>query len=412
VQSAEWGERSTCGSNQLIRLGSNQRRGEAFPRGHHEPYRGNFKFEHLEISKRRSDSDHSVNMHGAADTIPTKSDRECLEGWRREREAENLRPIVERYLGLVFSSAFRRTGSADEAAEVTRAVFLVLARRSRKAKTVLAAWLFELTRVACRNRTSLLRRFIHWFRYKRRYVANPNEPLWTRVAPVIDRAMQRLRVKQRNAVLLRGFLNYEVATAAAILRSRVPRVERRFTRGMRKLARRLHTRRAPVDSAALTAACATEASTAPVPDGLALGILEAVETARGGRPRLKIARRTLRSLFWGRWRRRVAIGLPLIGLLVAITGATAWWLDRPTGYSRLLSTFIVWSVRLEAMRMGENPRPWPSDPAALRLDGTMVRNAGDIYKGTNIWLTHLRFTREQAGRHAIAAQPEGTAQWY
>jgi DNA-directed RNA polymerase specialized sigma24 family protein len=332
---------------------------------------------------------------GAADTIPTKSDRECLEAWRRERKAENLRPIVERYLGLVFSSASRQTGNADEAAEVTRAVFLVLARRSRKVgkNTVLAAWLFELTRVACRNRISLLRRFAGWFRYKRRYVANPNEPLWTRVAPVIDRAVQRLRGKQRNVMLLRGFLNYDVATAAAMLRSSVPRVEKQFTRGMRKLARRLHTRRAPVDAAALTAACATEGSA--ISDGLAPDILEAIEAARGGRSRLKIARRTLRSLFWGRWRRRLAIGLPLVGLLVAIAGVTAWWLDRPTGYSRLLSTFIVWSVRLEARRMAGNPRPWPSDSAALRLDGTTVRHAGDIYQGTNIWLAHLHFTREQ-----------------
>jgi spore coat protein CotH/DNA-directed RNA polymerase specialized sigma24 family protein len=335
-------------------------------------------------------------MPGAGDTIPTKSDRECLEGWRRGREAENLRPIVERYLGWVFSSAFRQTGSPEEAAEVTRAVFLVLARRSRKVgkRAVLAAWLFELTRVACRNRTSLWRRFARWFRYKPRYVANPNDPLWTRVAPVIDRAV-RLRRRQRNAVLLRGFLNYDATRAAAMLRSSEPRVEKRFRRGMRKLARRLRTRRAPVDSDALIAACATEASTMPVPDGLALGILEDVGTMQGGRPRLKIARRTLRSLFWGRWRRRVAIGVPLIALLLVLTGVTAWWLDRPTGYSRLLSTFIVWSVRLEARRMDGSARPWAGNPAALRLDGRMVRNAGDIYQRTNIWLTHLRFTREQ-----------------
>src|SRR5258708_20293557 len=75
------------------------------------------------------------------------TDRECLEAWRRDPGAENLRPLVERYGALVYSSAYRRTGSADHAGEVTRAAFLVLARRARKLRkqTVLADWLFHVT---------------------------------------------------------------------------------------------------------------------------------------------------------------------------------------------------------------------------------------------------------------------------
>ena len=75
------------------------------------------------------------------------TDRESLVAWRRRRSAENLRPLVERYAALVYSSALRRTGSADQAKEVTRAVFLVLARRARRLrqKTVLAGWLFQIT---------------------------------------------------------------------------------------------------------------------------------------------------------------------------------------------------------------------------------------------------------------------------
>src|SRR5437899_11110044 len=81
------------------------------------------------------------------------TDRECLEAWRRDPSAENLRPLVERYGALVYSSAYRRTGSADYAGEATRAVFLVLARRARKLRknTVLAGWLFHVTAVACRK---------------------------------------------------------------------------------------------------------------------------------------------------------------------------------------------------------------------------------------------------------------------
>ena len=64
-----------------------------------------------------------------------------------------MQTLVERYLVLVHSSALRRTGDAVQAAEVTRAVFLVLARRARRLrkKTMLAGWLFQVAAVACRK---------------------------------------------------------------------------------------------------------------------------------------------------------------------------------------------------------------------------------------------------------------------
>src|SRR5438045_3330260 len=81
------------------------------------------------------------------------SDQESLDSWRRRPRARTLRRLIDRYLPFVYSSAFRRTGDATRASDVTRAVFLVLARRARKlrTKTVLAGWLFEVTAVACRK---------------------------------------------------------------------------------------------------------------------------------------------------------------------------------------------------------------------------------------------------------------------
>src|SRR3989442_1074121 len=93
-------------------------------------------------------------MPAPLSTIPTTSDRECLEAWRRAPGAEHLRPLIERYGAFVYSSAYRRTGNADHAGEVTRAVFLVLARRAGKLrkKTVLAGWLFHATALPHRKR--------------------------------------------------------------------------------------------------------------------------------------------------------------------------------------------------------------------------------------------------------------------
>src|SRR5262245_1939514 len=230
------------------------------------------------------------------------TDRECLEAWRRNPCAESLRPLLERYGAFVHSSAHRRTGNGDDAAEVTRAVFLVLARRARKLrkKTVLAGWLFHVTALACRKlrrkRFGTLRRLFNWISRRPRHSLPLGAPLWTRVAPKIDRALERLRSKQRNAVLLRAFLNYDSASTANILRSRAPRIEKRLGRGLKKVARRLRKRRAPVDPAALAAACAAEGCATPVPDGLALDILQAIEASRRKCPSFKLARRTSRAL--------------------------------------------------------------------------------------------------------------------
>ncbi|MCI0541986.1 MAG: hypothetical protein L0Z50_42865, partial [Verrucomicrobiales bacterium] len=183
-------------------------------------------------------------MQAPGDTVPGTSDRECLESRARHRDAESLQALVERYLVFVHSSALRRTGDAAQAAEVTRAVFLVLARRARRLRknTVLAGWLFHVTAVACRKpkRMGRLRRLWQWISWKSRPPEHaelmeicrakgidtspltplpdrggegnqtsspPDATLWARLAPQIDRALERLRTKQRNAVLLCAFLN-------------------------------------------------------------------------------------------------------------------------------------------------------------------------------------------------------------
>src|ERR1051325_4563552 len=207
-------------------------------------------------------------MQSAGSTVPGTSDRECLESWARHRDADNLQTLVERYLVFVYSSALRRTGDVVQAAEVTRAVFLVLARRARRLRknTVLAGWLSHVTAVPCRKlkRMARLRRLWQWISRKPHPALPPDATVWTRLAPQMDRALERLRTKPRNALLLCAFLNHDLASAANVLRTSERRVEKRVGRGMKKLVTRLGKRRAPVDPGALGAACATEGCAATV----------------------------------------------------------------------------------------------------------------------------------------------------
>src|SRR5688572_10927978 len=379
-------------------------------------------------------------MQPAGSTVSGISDRECLESWARHRDANSLQALVERYLVFVYSSALRhvaagqrpraaavpdgarlcaehlpqqveaakdvtnsagvsafgcccgwsstqpRSGAvaqcacAAQAAEVTRAVFLVLARRARRLRkrTVLAGWLFHVTAIACRKLTrkrfGRVRRLWHWISRKPRPASHPDATLWTRLAPQMDRALDRLRTKQRNAVLLCAFLNHDVASAAKVLRTTEPRVEKRVGRGMKKLANRLRKCGVPVDPGALASACATEGCAATVPEGLFLDILQAMgaiplpspptEPGRAelllgpnfrrrsnpalpagakGSDALELARRTLNTLAWLRWRRRFVMGAVTVTALIAIPLGIAVYIDSFSGYSRTRSEAILWS---------------------------------------------------------------------
>ena len=338
-------------------------------------------------------------MQPPASTRPGTTDRERLESWTRGHEAESLQTLVERYLPFVHSSALRRTGDTAQAAEVTRAVFLVLARRARRLrkKTVLAGWLFHITGVACRKlrRVGRLRRLWQWIFNRPHPVLPRDGTLWTRIAPEMDCALERLRSKQRNAVLLCAFLNHGFASAAKVLGTSERRVEKRLQRGIAKLAKRLQKRcRVPVPSADLASACATEGCSATSPEALSIEILRAIGETRGKRPSQKLARQTLRSLAWRRWRRRCIIGATVFAVLLPIVGAAIWH-RSPASRTWLFSQSQMWMSRYWNLAMAQTARPWPTTNATPALDARTIRNAEQLYRTTNIWHVHLSFTREQ-----------------
>jgi hypothetical protein len=90
------------------------------------------------------------------------------------------------------------------------------------------------------------------------------------------------------------------------------------------------------------------------------------------------------------------IGWGTVTVLIAIPLGIAVYIDSFSGYSRLRSETILWSMRfLSWWQVPEMARPWPTNAATPRLDASALRNAQDLYRTTNIWHAHLSFTREQ-----------------
>lgn len=310
--------------------------------------------------------------------------------------------MVERYAAFVYFSAFRRLGTAYLATEATRSVFLVLARRAGRlpTKTVLAGWLFHVTDIACRKLGRKTQRASHWrwFEGKPANLLIPELPLWARVAPKLDAALARLPDAQRDAVLLYILLGHSHEVAAQILRTNERRAGRRVESGLKKITRRLRRQHAITETESLTTACIHDFHTVAVPEGLTTAILDSIDQSLGKRPPDKLARRILFSLGWARWRRRFAIGVTSFIVLLLTVIVAVWQIEGRTGYSRLVSTFLVWAVKHDAKSapgLAIPARPWPAKVNSLKPDATSVRTVQDLYRTTNIWLAHLRFTQEQ-----------------
>jgi DNA-directed RNA polymerase specialized sigma24 family protein len=329
-----------------------------------------------------------------------QTDRECLREWRRHREVESLRPIVERYLAFVYSSAYRRTADPTLARTATEAVFLVFIRRARKlrVRTVLARWLFDITALTCRKLVGKPKRRRRWLFFR----ARPREELtglpWERVTPVLDVSVSEISPAFRGAFLLRVLLNQDWEAVAGTLRVSALKARVLVANAISKITKKVGKAGSVISPEELELACKTAGCVAPANEGLGLEVWESLRAVGGKRPKLRLARRVLGTLAWIRWRRRVAIGAPLAFVCFATLGGVGWYIDSLSGHSRLLAMFLFWSARHEARTtpgLTQPARPWPTGAGSGQLTLGSVSSAKDFYRSTNIWLAHLKFSRDE-----------------
>jgi len=244
-------------------------------------------------------------------------ERRQLRELGRHPGAATLRPFYDRYAALVFSSACRRTGDAAVAESVTAAVFLVLSRRARRLsrKTVIAGWLFHITKLACRKyKRDAARVRCGWFSrlFRRSEPSGEAPPL----SHQIDEVLDWLPARHREAVLLRFFLQNEWSMVASAMRSSEKRVRKLGERGWTALLRILARRGVDADASSVAGLCAAEGAElwSNGPSGSLFASCEAMLQRPVRTTPYRIGRRVLWTLGWARWRRRVIVGLPLLFL--------------------------------------------------------------------------------------------------
>ena len=199
-------------------------------------------------------------------------DHELLAEYARTESEAAFATLVERYVNLVHSAAWRFTGNPHHAEEITQAVFIILARKAGGLRrgTVLSGWLYQTARLTAANfvKGEIRRQRREQEAYMQSTLTGPEPAAWTQIAPLLDEAMGQLGETDRNAVVLRFFENKTAQEVGVALKLTEAAVHKRVNRALEKL-RKLFMKRGVMLSAAVIAGTVLANSVQAAPMGLA-----------------------------------------------------------------------------------------------------------------------------------------------
>jgi len=201
------------------------------------------------------------------------SDRELIKEYASSRSEGAFAELVRRHLALVYQAALRQTGGdAHLADDVTQAVFLLLSQKAVKLKesVVVAGWLYNATRHIARSAMKDRARRGHHERESARSERMDQHPTedsaWREMLPYLDDAMNRLRRRDREVVLLRYFQGRDFDRMSAELGMSDAAVRRRTSRAVERLREYFKRRNLTLSAGAIEAALAAHALNGPPGD--------------------------------------------------------------------------------------------------------------------------------------------------
>ncbi len=204
------------------------------------------------------------------------TDQQLLRDYTECQSEAAFAAIVQRYVDLVYSAAFRMVCDAHAAKDVTQSVFVVLSQNAAQLtdRPALAGWLHGTSRnLAAKVVRSEVRR-----RAREQEAAAMNEILsanpdasWEHIAPHLDEALGELSELDRDAVLLRYFKNRDLRTVGATLGISDDAAQKRVSRAVERLREFFAKRGVTVGASGLAVVISANAVQA-APVGLALTI--------------------------------------------------------------------------------------------------------------------------------------------
>jgi len=211
-------------------------------------------------------------------------DNALLRKYADDNSEEAFAALVTRHIHKVYSVALRHTGNSDSAEEITQAVFVILARKSRHLgrRVILSGWLYQTARLTA---VTFIRGAIR--RARREQEAHMqsvlNEPesddAWKQIAPLLDAAMAGLNETDRHAVVLRFFDGKSMGEIGAALGANEVAARKRVGRALDKLQN--YFSRRGVHSTTDTIAQAISSNSVQIAPVLLIQTTTAVALAKG-----------------------------------------------------------------------------------------------------------------------------------
>jgi RNA polymerase sigma factor (sigma-70 family) len=231
--------------------------------------------------------------------------------------------IVSRHVNLVYSAALRKVGDAHAAQEISQAVFIILARKAQSlgARTILSGWLHQTTRLTAANflRGEIRRQKREQEAFMQSTLNEEANEMWRQIAPILDDAISKLGVKDRDAIVLRYFENKSLGEVGAAMGASEDAAKMRVNRALEKL-RKIFSKRGVTLSAALIAGAVSASSVQAAPVGLAATIsTTAVKGSAVAASTLTLMEGTLKLMAWTKMQMAI-----VIGLAVFFAGGLTW----------------------------------------------------------------------------------------
>jgi RNA polymerase sigma factor (sigma-70 family) len=202
-------------------------------------------------------------------------DRTLLTAYARDGSEEAFAALTHRYLDLVYSAALRQLHDADQARDISQAVFLLLARKAKSLDpdTILAGWLYRTARFVSMEALRAEKRR----KIREESMANPShheaspEEIWQHVSPHLDEAMERIPESDRTAIILRYFEDQPLRQLAPMLGLSEEAAKKKVARALEKL-RAVLARKGISSTSSLLSTALIASAVQPAPSALAAAI--------------------------------------------------------------------------------------------------------------------------------------------